>query len=151
MARKFRYSTGNKIGQGNIDIYKVMNALEEAGKSLEYDKIKHIIRKESLGIIIDARSKAPSEDIRQSIWFIEKKEDQYPTTVLIGPRYYGSHRGQLAHTFEFGTTWRKTKDGFNRGYITARPFMRPAFDNHKNAIVTNVFKKIFKLATEKLK
>lgn len=130
---------------------KLVNSMKDAAKLLSQDELKKIVRTESQVIIETARSRAPSEDIKNSIGFIEKNENKFNKTVLIGPRYYGSWRGQLAHTFEFGTAPRYTKDGAYRGYITARPFMRPALDAHGSNIVTNVQKKVIKIATDKLK
>lgn len=129
----------------------VLKKLESVNLKLTDDEVKKIVRNESLDLISSAQSKAPSTDIKNSIGFIEKNEQKFTKTVLIGPRYYGSFRGQLAHTFEYGTAPRYTKDGYYRGYIVARPFMRPAFDQHRTKIVTNVSKRIFKLATDKLK
>lgn len=130
---------------------KLLKKLEETGNAITQDEAKKIVRDEAKAIIISAQSKAPSTDIKNSIGFIEKNEQKFTKTVLIGPRYYGSFRGQLAHTFEYGTAPRYTKDGKYRGHITARPFMRPALDANASNIVTNVTKRIFKLATDKFK
>lgn len=130
---------------------KLLKKLEETGNAITQDEAKKIVRDEAKAIIISAQSKAPSTDIKNSIGFIEKNEKKFTKTVLIGPRYYGSFRGQLAHTFEYGTAPRYTKDGKYRGHITARPFMRPALDANASNIVTNITKRIFKLATDKFK
>jgi HK97 gp10 family phage protein len=130
---------------------KFVNSIKEASKLLSQEELKKIVRKESEVIIKTAQSKAPTTDIKNSIGFIEKNENKFTKTVLIGPRYYGGFKGQLAHTFEYGTAPRYTKDGAYRGFITARPFMRPALDAHSSNIVTNVAKKVIKLATDKLK
>lgn len=130
---------------------KLLKKLEETNKAISQEEVKKIVRDESKVIINTAQSKAPSTDIKNSIGFIEKNEQKFTKTVLIGPRYYGSFRGQLAHTFEYGTAPRYTKDGKYRGHITARPFMRPALDANASNIVTNVTKRIFKLATDKFK
>lgn len=127
---------------------KVLAALKEAGKAITDQQVKKIVRDEALPMINTAKSKAPSHDIMESIGFIERNENKFTKTVLIGPRYYGGHRGQLAHTFEYGTQQRFTKDGKDRGFIEARPFMRPALDQHKTNIVTNVPERIIKLAIE---
>ena len=129
-------------------LQEVLKALTEAGKAITDQEVKKIVRDEAMAMIITAQSKAPSQDIRESIGFIEKNENKFTKTVLIGPRYYGGHRGQLAHTFEYGTQQRFTKDGQDRGFIEARPFMRPALDQHKTNIVTNVPERIIKLAIE---
>jgi HK97 gp10 family phage protein len=130
---------------------KLIKELETAGKELTQEEVKKIVRNESEVLINTARTNAPTTDIKNAIGFIEKNEAKFTKTVLIGPRYYGSYKGQLAHTFEYGTAPRYTKDGKYRGHITARPFMRPAFDTHAKNIVTNVKNRIFKLVTEKIK
>lgn len=132
-------------------LVKVLKKLEETNQKITQDEVKKIVREESKVIILAAQSKAPSQDIKNSIGFIEKNEQKFTKTVLIGPRYYGSFRGQLAHTFEYGTAPRYTKDGKYRGHITARPFMRPALDANSSNIVTNVSKRVLKIALEKLK
>jgi HK97 gp10 family phage protein len=127
---------------------KVLKALSEVGKAITDKEVKNIVRDEARAIINTAQSKAPSQDIKESIGFIERNENKFTKTVLIGPRYYGGYRGQLSHTFEYGTAERFTKDGQARGFIVARPFMRPALDQHKTNIVTNVPERIFKLAID---
>jgi HK97 gp10 family phage protein len=127
---------------------KVLRALEEVGKSITDQDVKKIVRDEAMPMINTAQANAPSQDIKNSIGFIEKNENKFTKTVLIGPRYYGGFRGQLAHTFEYGTTERFTKDGKARGFIIAQPFMRPALDQHKNNIVTNIPERILKLAVD---
>jgi hypothetical protein len=127
---------------------KVLRALEEVGKSITNQDVKNIVRDEAKAMINTAQSKAPSQDIKESIGFIERNENKFTKTVLIGPRYYGGFHGQLSHTFEYGTVERFTKDGKSRGMILARPFMRPALDQHKTNIVTNVPERILKLAID---
>jgi len=129
-------------------LQEVLKALGEVGKAITDQEVKKIVRDEAKAIINTAQSKAPSQDIKESIGFIEKNENKFTKTVLIGPRYYGGFRGQLSHTFEYGTVERFTKDGKARGMIIAQPFMRPALDQHKTNIVTNVSERIFKLAIE---
>lgn len=43
--------------------------------------------------------------------------------------------GAQAHLIEFGTGPRRTKTGANRGQISARPFMRPAWESHKHQVL----------------
>jgi HK97 gp10 family phage protein len=129
-------------------LQEVLKALSEAGKAITDQEVKKIVRDEAKAIINTAQSMAPSQDIKESIGFIERNENKFTKTVLIGPRYYGGFRGQLSHTFEYGTAERFTKDGKARGFIIAQPFMRPALDQHKNNIVTNVPERILKLAID---
>jgi len=129
-------------------LQEVLKALSEAGKAITDQEVKKIVRDEAKAIINTAQSKAPSQDIKESIGFIERNENKFTKTVLIGPRYYGGFRGQLSHTFEYGTAERFTKDGQARGFIVARPFMRPALDQNKSNIVTNTTERILKLAID---
>lgn len=133
---------------GFADLMKQLNAL---GKSISYEEINKIHESAAGHLILDMKAGAPTSDIRESIGFITKNNAKYPGTTLIGPRYSNGYNGQLAHIFEFGTRERFTKDGENRGYITAHPFIRPAFDRHQNKIVTDIGNKIFKLVENKLK
>ena len=43
-----------------------------------------------------------------------------------------------AHLVEFGTAPRTTKSGASRGSMPARPFMRPAVDENRYAIIAKV-------------
>lgn len=55
--------------------------------------------------------------------------------VTVGPRRKGRSRAYHAHLVEFGTRRRKTRKGANRGVMPAHPFVRPAFDQTKDAIL----------------
>lgn len=100
-------------------------------------QVKSVVRAAGQKIVNDAKAKAPSGSVRNSIGFIEKKETQFPTSVLIGPHY---PEGNLAHIFEYGTAPRFAKGGKRRGQINARPFMRPAFDANKSNAQTAIVK-----------
>lgn len=55
--------------------------------------------------------------------------------VAVGPRLrLGGYKG---HWIEYGTKVRRTKKGANRGMVKAAPFMRPAFDQLKDTILSN--------------
>lgn len=129
----------------------VAKALEKAGKEVTQEDVKLITREASKPMIQMAKELAPGKRISESIGFIEKNEKTFTKTVLIGPRYYGGHKGQLSHVFEFGTKERITKKGWSRGFIVATPFMRPAFDAHSNKIATIITEKVIKLALDKVK
>lgn len=55
------------------------------------------------------------------------------TEVFVGPTWPQGAHGVLV---EFGTTNRHTKKGANRGSTAARPFMRPAWEAQKRAVLT---------------
>jgi HK97 gp10 family phage protein len=133
------------------ELQSLMNDLKKMGQSLDQKEVKEIVREIAQPMINDMKAGAPTSEIRESLGFIEKNEEKYTETVLIGPRYYGGHKGQLSHIFEFGTGPRKTKDGYYRGFIVARPFIRPAFDSNKDKIVTKLADELFKIVSTKLK
>lgn len=45
--------------------------------------------------------------------------------------------GAQAHLIEFGTGPRRNKKGASRGQISARPWMRPAWEAHKHQVLTD--------------
>lgn len=130
---------------------ELLKDLDAAGKSLNYEEVKRVQKDAAQPMINDMKAGAPTQDIRESIGFITSKDDKYPGITLIGPRYSNGYNGQLAHIFEFGTRERFTKEGEARGYMVARPFIRPAFDRHQNRIVTDIANGIFKIVENKLK
>lgn len=61
-------------------------------------------------------------------------------TTHTGPRR-GRGRGQrgfAGHLVEFGTKTRKTKNGANRGKMTAKPFMAPAWEATKSKVEPSI-------------
>ncbi len=62
---------------------------------------------------------------------VSKKES--PVEMYIGPG-----PDPAAHLDEFGTGDRITKDGRNIGAMPPQPFMRPAWDQHKMAVLDTI-------------
>lgn len=67
----------------------------------------------------------------------KQRRDRSRVTVYVGP----SH--PLAHLFEFGTAQRFTKKGARRGYITATPFLRQAWDEKKMVALETLKKELW--------
>lgn len=58
--------------------------------------------------------------------------------VHVGPRRGGRNKGHHGHLIEYGTTVRKNKKGANRGRISPKPFMEPAWESTKSRVLANV-------------
>lgn len=129
----------------------VVAALEAVGSNLKTKELQDLLRVEAQRVIDTAKSLVPKDtgDLRESIGFITAKDGQHQDKVLIGARknYYNFF---LATIFEYGTEPRIVKSGAYRGYIQPTPFLRPALDKNKNAVVNGVNRRIseyvFKLA-----
>lgn len=46
----------------------------------------------------------------------------------------GKYKGNHGHLIEYGTKARTTRAGANRGFVKARPFIRPAFEGTKSQV-----------------
>lgn len=55
--------------------------------------------------------------------------------IETGPRRRGGYKGFAGHLMEFGTKIRQTKGGANRGKVTARPFVRPAWEDTNKQVL----------------
>jgi hypothetical protein len=131
----------------NVD--KVMKAMERKRKALSRNRvIQRVLINVALPLVKEVRANAPNETLKNAYGFITRKDNKYPNTILIGPNYSVDGGGQLSHIFEYGTAVRKTRDGSNRGFIKAVPYIRPAFDKYKQQIATQVGDKITKIVTE---
>lgn len=131
----------------NLD--KVAAAMERRRKALTRNRVvQRVLLDVALPLVKEVRANAPNETLRNAYGFISRNDNKYPNTILIGPNYGVDGGGQLSHIFEYGTAIRKTKDGENRGFIKAVPYIRPAFDKYKAQIVTAIGEKITKIVTE---
>lgn len=126
----------------------VIKDLQRRPKLLRNGAVGKIIKSISAPMVTEVRANAPNETLRNAYGFITRNDNKYPNTILIGPNYGVDGGGQLSHIFEYGTAMRKTKDGENRGFIKAVPYIRPAFDKYKAQIVTAIGEKITKIVTE---
>jgi hypothetical protein len=57
--------------------------------------------------------------------------------IEVGPRR-GRYKGNAAHLVEYGTVQRRNKRGANRGKMTAKPFMFPAWEKTKDRIRASI-------------
>ncbi len=82
-----------------------------------------------------------SGNLVKSLGLITGKNMENPT-ILVGARVKGGNKGFHAHFLELGTVKRKKKGkgfkrkketytGSNLGYVKPQPFLRPAYDAHK--------------------
>lgn len=127
---------------------EVIKALEAIGESIKTPELQTILRAEGQRVIETAKSLVPVEtgDLRDSIGYITSKDGQNLDKVLIGARknFYNSY---LAPMIEHGTEPRIVKSGAYRGMLKPKPFLRPALDLNKNAVVNGVNNGISKLVT----
>jgi HK97 gp10 family phage protein len=131
---------------------QTINALQKIGVEIDTEKLRTDIRTLAQPVVDSAKSLAPhdSGQLASSIGFISNSDAKYKYTVMIAPNLRSEH-GYLALWYEFGgKAERFTKSGAHRGRIPMHPFMRPAFDMHKNriaeAINENIRKRIIDLA-----
>lgn len=112
-----------------------------------------------------------SGNLVDSIGFIERKGGRRLSRVIIGPRYYGGYKGQLAHIIEYGSAgaerfrflgnkkMRLTNKSVkakllakaSTGVLPAMPFMRPAFERHKQQVMDALVKDITSLIMDEAK
>lgn len=57
--------------------------------------------------------------------------------IYAGPRR-GRYKGYAAHLVEFGTKQRSTQKGANRGVMPAKPFMEPAWETTRSAVLDDI-------------
>jgi HK97 gp10 family phage protein len=58
--------------------------------------------------------------------------------IQVGPRRKGKYKGFAGHLMEFGTGIRETKSGANRGNVTPRKFMEPAFNQTNGQVESRI-------------
>ena len=129
-------------------VKETMAALEQLPTlSMKKTVVRNALKKAAIPIRDAAKIKAGSikydaEGIVKSIHVDTKltrkqRRDRSRVTVYVGP----SH--PLAHLFEFGTAQRFTKTGARRGYITATPFLRQAWDEKKMVALETLKKELW--------
>lgn len=134
--------------------------LKKAIKDLKPSEALKIVANEGEKLAQTIRQNAPMQIIKEDIQVISKPN--YDSSVLVGLRYAKGPRTNLAYAFEYGTVKRfvKPKKGSDRkandrsnyrGFLSPKPFFRPAVDSNADKIVTNIANRIIKLATDKLK
>ena len=129
-------------------VKETMAALEQLPTlSMKKTVVRNALKKAAIPIRDAAKIKAGSikydaDNIVKSIHVDTKltrkqRRDRSRVTVYVGP----SH--PLAHLFEFGTAQRFTKKGARRGYITATPFLRQAWDEKKMVALETLKKELW--------
>ena len=129
-------------------VKETMAALEQLPTlSMKKTVVRNALKKAAIPIRDAAKIKAGSikydaDNIVKSIHVDTKltrkqRRDRSRVTVYVGP----SH--PLAHLFEFGTAQRFTKTGARRGYITATPFLRQAWDEKKMVALETLKKELW--------
>ena len=117
-------------------------SLEAMGANIESKELQDKIKAQGQSIINSARAKVPvrTGGLRESIGFITTNDEKYRSKVLIGlnPKVYNYFLGIY---FEYGTRYRETKKGYDRGKIgNDRPFFRPAVDENRNKVEEGIGK-----------
>lgn len=151
--------------------------LGELSNLITREELDAILRKAAVVFVEAAQNKlisgghVLSGDLVDSVGIIERKKGRKLSRVIVGPRYYGGYKGQIAHIVEYGSyisgerfrsiankaglTNRKIKQRLlkqaSTGVMPAAPFMRPAFDENKQKVMDFVTKEITKLIIEKAK
>lgn len=57
--------------------------------------------------------------------------------INVGPRR-GRYKGHAAHLVEYGTKQRRTKRGWNRGRMPAKPFAQPSWIRTKDKVLAGI-------------
>jgi HK97 gp10 family phage protein len=106
------------------------------------DEVQTVLSSPASMLIAEIKSNLPPDNtgnLRNSIKEFKPKSKNYK---VIGPKY-GKGGGNHANLVEYGFTH---KSGAT---IAPRPFMRPAFDNNKEAILNMMEKKLGDLVQKK--
>jgi hypothetical protein len=91
----------------------------------------------------------PDGKVRASItvepWQFGNQRSYAARTVVLRAK------SRLAHLFEYGTAPRFTQEGKPTGQMVAKPFMRPAYQQHKGEIFGDLSKYFWEALTRKMK
>jgi len=137
---------------GIEELSQVLDALS-GDKKLSNKVVRGILNKAAKPIIQRAKELAPKEDgdLQKSIGTIPGRGQGKGEQVYVGPRRGGRFKGYAGHLVEYGTAPHiiraKAAGGqlHLRGNVfveevhhpgaTAKPYMRPAFDNKKDEAI----------------
>lgn len=100
-----------------------------------FEELKVLVRNASEPILAEARRLCISSRVRKALVMVDAFNDK-GEVVQIGPDLSIT---KIAHFIEFGTSAHTQQSWNRRGTIqhpgtTARPFLRPAFDNQKDKV-----------------
>lgn len=159
------------------EITWLSDSLGELSNQISTEELNKLLRKSAMIFVNAAQNKLQSGghvlsgNLVDSIGIIERKKGRKLSRVIVGPRYYGGFKGQIAHIVEYGSyltgerfrsignnhglTNRKLKQRLlkqaSTGVMPAAPFMRPAFDEHKDEVMKQITDDIEKLIMDKAK
>jgi HK97 gp10 family phage protein len=131
-------------------INEVIKALAEAVPT--GDEVQSVLKVQADFLIAKIKEKVPvdSGNLKDSIQFFKPKKKNY---LVVGPKYRKGSKGfkrkgaksggNHANLVEYGFTHKSGK------VIPPRPFMRPAFDTNKEAILNMMEKKLGDLVVKK--
>jgi hypothetical protein len=111
-------------------------------KELSHRVLQQANTEEAKVLVSKAKSLAPEGPSGRTVDSIGtvkpniKRADELGV-VLTGPRR-GRYGGHAAHLIEYGTKNRKNKRGANRGMMRAKPFMKPAYEQTKELIFSDI-------------
>ena len=154
---------------------EVENAIKKMAHIYTPEIIGKILTEEAKPMVETMRGLAPVHTgrLRKSIKILNRKNEKFKYTTLVGIDYAQDGKGTmtipaLASVIEYGARlrepakgakYRKVKigdDWVTMGVgtkafksIPARPFIRPAFDMHKNRIREGLVNRLYELAQKK--
>lgn len=151
---------------------EVENAIKKMAHIYTPEIIGNILTEEAKPMVETMRGLAPEKTGRlvKHIRVLNRKNEKFKYTTLIGIDYTPDGQGTmtipaLASVIEYGAAVRQPKKGkyakvkigdkwvtmrmAGFASITARPFIRPAFDMHKNRIREGLVKRLYELAQKK--
>jgi hypothetical protein len=95
----------------------------------------------------------PTGNLVDSIGVVKRSLKRATTSgeVVVGPRVSGRYKGYAGHLIERGTAVRRTKKGYNRGFVRSKPFARPAFAQTKTQVEMGIRPQIGRILTRAAK
>jgi len=108
---------------GNIDIDSLLRTLKEFPRNIQKNVMIGATRAASNVVRDRARELVPRDtgNLGKSIVSIQRRAEQGQVKFSVTPSRGGKNSGWYAHFIEFGTS-----------KISAKPFMRPAFEQSNN-------------------
>jgi len=123
-------------------VYEIDKVLSGMPKEFSHRVLQQANTEAAKVLVSKAKSLAPEGPSGRTVDSIGtvkpniKRADELGV-VLTGPRR-GRYGGHAAHLIEYGTKNRKNKRGANRGMMRAKPFMKPAYEQTKELIFSDI-------------
>lgn len=135
---------------GHKEIDAVLNGLPDVVN----DKLSRVAHTRGAKLTVDRAKllapEGPTGNLVDSIGTIATgaKSQRALGETFTGPRRKAGYKGFAGHLVEFGTKMRKTKkSGANRGKMTKKPFMEPAWNQTKDKVELAVADELGKALT----